>query len=265
MGSGTREDPWTNQEALQRMKTGEQAVRYIEKELGSPLSSSQKHILKFEAFVPGYYKDSIGLLTKGIGRTGEFLDKTFNETHAIKVAKAEQALGPLSNYPEDVQNEILQLTYRGDMKPDYDWVQDIKNNDFGSAAKNLLIHNEYLNFKKLGIKNSITDRLESAANTFKKYINGYAPGKTTQLFSTNYDPSNSEIFSLPENNYRDLMATEELPFDIDAIDSTRMARLLQEDTPSVTPEMYQSAIAINRIVTEKEYKALTQNSKNKEK
>jgi len=68
-----------------------------------------------------------------------------------------------------MSTELIQLAFRGDIKPGYRWVKMFNEGDFEGASTELLNHQEYKEYKAAGKENSITKRLEVASNVMKTY------------------------------------------------------------------------------------------------
>lgn len=66
---GTKENPYTSLEELKKSTAyyaGGKAVSEVEKRLNRRLTPEEKRIVELEGFVDAYYKDSKGVLTRGI-------------------------------------------------------------------------------------------------------------------------------------------------------------------------------------------------------
>lgn len=169
MGNGTRNNPWTSKEVKKYALSGAKAVKAVEKLIGQKLTSGQKRVVEVEGYVPGFYDDGVGNLTYGVGQTGEWIDKGFVAAYEEHAKKAEDAIGALSSYPEELANEFVQLAYRGDIEKKHNWVAQFKRGEFGLAAGSLLVHREYLDKKNAGIDDGVTRRLEQASNLIGLY------------------------------------------------------------------------------------------------
>lgn len=173
MLKGTKENPWSQTEAVENVLYGKEAIKAVEKKEKVKLTDAQKRVIDLEGYVPGYYLDTKNIVNYGVGQTGDYANLDFVASYEHHQEKAEDIFGPLANYPEDLATEFVQLVYRGDAKKNHNWVQQVKRGEFEKAADSLLVHREYLDLKKEGKDNSITQRLETASKTLEKYKGGF--------------------------------------------------------------------------------------------
>jgi len=85
--------------------------------------------------------------------------------------KTEQAKKLIKNYDSlspDLQYELIQLNYRGDLVQSPTTRRLINEGKFEEAAEELLNHEEYKALKAQNIDNSITRRLEAARDALLK-------------------------------------------------------------------------------------------------
>lgn len=166
---GTRANPWTNAEARSNALFGDNAVAEMKKRIGRNLTLAEERVVRLEGLVPGFYQDSKGILTYGVGQTGVWMSKGFVASFNHHADKTKDIFGDLGQYPEEIAAELIQLTYRGDAKKSYNWVEAFNNGLYDVASKELLNHTEYNDYKAKGVNNSITQRLEEASNAFANY------------------------------------------------------------------------------------------------
>jgi hypothetical protein len=177
LGTGTVESPWEGASITKNSYRGEEAVTHIESLYGITLSNAQKRVVSLEGFVPGYYKDSKGNLTYGVGQTGEYIQKGFYSSFEDHQDRVETVFGPIGMLNEEVSNELIQLMYRGDIEKSNKWVGLFNKANYKGAALELLDHKEYRGYKESGIANSITERLEKASKVISEYNPTYETGE----------------------------------------------------------------------------------------
>jgi hypothetical protein len=168
-GKGTKDEPWTGSSVWRNALKGPAAVREVEKRYGIQLTAPQKRIVELEGFVPGFYMDDAKqpVLTYGVGQTGEYIDKGFVAAYEHHQGIIEQGLGPLKQFSEKLQGELMSLVYRGDYKHGYNWVRQFNEGRFEDAADTLLIHREYMDRKKANPDDGVVKRLEAAADAIR--------------------------------------------------------------------------------------------------
>ena len=173
MSEGTFEKPWQGADVQANQYYGKAAVQQVEKNVKTSLTLPQKRIVELEGYVPGYYLDHKKNKTYGVGQTGEFMKDSFLQTYNKMYDRAEDIFGVLGEMPEELQAELVQVVYRGDAKKTHTWVEQFNNGYYKKAADSLLVHREYMDYKKEGIENSITRRLEAASKMLIKYDGGF--------------------------------------------------------------------------------------------
>lgn len=174
MSLGTFDSPWEGSDIRANQFYGKRAVNQVEKSLKTKLNLSQKRIVEIEGYVPGYYLDSKGIKTFGVGQTGKNMENSFLDTYNKMYDRTEDIFGSIQEIPNELQAELVQLVYRGDAKKSHMWVQQFKEGRYEKAADSLLVHREYMDYKKEGKDNSITKRLEDASEMLMKYDGGFS-------------------------------------------------------------------------------------------
>ena len=86
----------------------------------------------------------------------------------------EKTFGPLNGMPEELQDVLVQMTYKGDADPSRFWVQDFNEGRYAKAADAITINREYMDYKQEGSSNSVTKRVENASTIFNKYDGGFS-------------------------------------------------------------------------------------------
>jgi hypothetical protein len=174
---GTAGSPWEGKDIHKHAYYGKKAVSHFEGLYNIKLTKPQKRIVEVEGFVNGYYKDHKGILTYGVGQTGEHIQKGFFSAFEDRQDKVEDIFGPVGMMSEDVSSELTQLMYRGDIKKSHKWVGMFKEGRYKDASVELLDHKEYKGYKAEGKTNSITERLERASSVIGTYKPTYQTGE----------------------------------------------------------------------------------------
>jgi len=147
---------------------GEEAILQVEKLEGRPLSLAERRVVEEEGYVEGVYKDDKGIETSGVGQTGEWMGKSFDETFKAHEGDAKKMFQSFDAYPEYLQAELIQAQYRGDVRQSPDFVNMMSEGRYNEAAEELLNHEEYKERKAKG-DDGVTRRLEALQNAVKKY------------------------------------------------------------------------------------------------
>jgi len=154
-------------DSIPEIAYGEEAIKLVESREGS-LNNIERRIVREEGYTKTPYLDDKGNVTVGAGRTREFKDKTFKETVKIHVGRAKRAIPTYDTLPPNLQEELVQATYRGDVSPRFNWVKLFNKGDYQSAAEELLNHSEYKMRKELG-EDGVTKRLEALQKAILNY------------------------------------------------------------------------------------------------
>lgn len=153
---------------------GREAVAKVTEKLGRPLSYLERRIVEEEGYADKKYKDTKGIVTFGVGQTGEFKDKSFDETFNIHLNRARKRINNFDELPETVQAELLQAEYRGDLGGSPKFVKLFNAGQYTDAAKEFLNNKEYKTTKYSGIKNRM-ERVASAVGAFAGPAQGLPP------------------------------------------------------------------------------------------
>lgn len=157
---------------------GKQAVKKVEEQLGRPLNYVEKRIVEEEGYADGEYKDTKGIITSGVGQVGKYKGMSFEETVAAHVNEAKRLIPNLDQFPEEVQAELIQATYRGDIGGSPNAIKKLNAGDFTGFAEEFLNNDEYRSDEtSKGIKN----RMEKVASSVAS-LNSPTPSifKTTE-------------------------------------------------------------------------------------
>ena len=107
--------------------------------------------------------DTHGILTSGVGQTKGYRSKSFKESYKEHKDTTLKIFPKFNRLPERVQIELVQLTYRGDVSSNYNWVKEFNKGNYKEAEKNFRDHNEWKDYLKTGNSKHIVDRLEAGA------------------------------------------------------------------------------------------------------
>ncbi len=148
---------------------GKAAIKAVE-DIHGPLNPIEKRIVEEEGFSRSGYKDDKGVVTKGVGQTGKYLGMPFKEVAKAFKDKTKQRVKGFDKLPTNLQAELVQLTYRGDLSTDHKWLKLFNKGEYKAASLELLKHEEYSERKGKG-DDGVTRRLEAAARAIANYAN----------------------------------------------------------------------------------------------
>ena len=156
----------TKEERKEHTYYGLDAVREVSRREGRDMSYPEKRVIEEEGFVDGYYPDTKGIITGGVGQTNEYMDMNFDETYKAHEDKLTAAIPGWRELPEFLQGELMQSAYRGGILLSHD-TQDFANaGKWEEASVEFLDNDEYRN---PATPESIKARMRKVANAMAAY------------------------------------------------------------------------------------------------
>jgi hypothetical protein len=162
--AGILSDDNAKEEAA-KMLHGQKAVDKVE-ELEGELTPVQRRIVELEGYVPTEYEDTKGIVTKGVGQTGNYMDMSFKEVAEIHEDVARNLINDYDELPVELQAELAQLAYRGDLQQSNETVALFNKGKYEEASVELLNNKE---FKSEDTPEHIKQRLRDASRTIAMY------------------------------------------------------------------------------------------------
>lgn len=144
---------------------GQDAIEAVEAKEGRSLSLPEKRVVELEGFTTVPYTDTKGVVTSGVGQTGEFRGKSFRESFKVHEAKTKKLVPNLDNFSEELKAELIQATYRGDLGISKKARSLINEGKYKEAAKEFLDNDDYREAVASG--SGIADRMEAVANALR--------------------------------------------------------------------------------------------------
>ena len=129
--------------ATKKIFYGKDAIREVEKKEGRKLSYAERRVVEEEGYVPALYKDNKGITTFGVGQTGKYIDKSFDETFQDHVKRAKKRIKNFDTLPEEMQAELVQAEYRGDLGQSPKFVRLFNEGKFTEAAKEFTDNDDF--------------------------------------------------------------------------------------------------------------------------
>ena len=162
--AGVLSDDNAKEEAA-KMLHGQKAVDKVE-ELEGELTPVQRRIVELEGYVPTEYEDTKGIVTKGVGQTGNYMDMSFKEVAEIHEDVARNLINDYDELPVELQAELAQLAYRGDLQQSNETVALFNKGKYEEASVELLNNKE---FKSEDTPEHIKQRLRDASRAMAMY------------------------------------------------------------------------------------------------
>jgi len=127
---------------------GAQAVEQVSQNLGRPLTYAEQRVVEEEGYVATPYLDTKGILTQGVGQTGEWIEKGFEAAFQHHVERTERRIPNLKELPDTLQAELIQAEYRGDLGQSPTFLKLFNQGFYHTAAEEFLDHKEYRESKE---------------------------------------------------------------------------------------------------------------------
>ena len=127
---------------------GAQAVEQVSQNLGRPLTYAEQRVVEEEGYVATPYLDTKGILTQGVGQTGEWIEKGFEAAFQHHVERTERRIPNLQELPDTLQAELIQAEYRGDLGQSPTFLKLFNQGFYHTAAEEFLDHKEYKESKE---------------------------------------------------------------------------------------------------------------------
>lgn len=145
---------------------GDNAIQMVELKEQRQLTPKERRVVELEGYVGGLYYDTKKIPTFGVGQTKEYIKKGFGASFQEHERRAKAITPDYDLYPEYLQTEILQATYRGDWPMSGNARTLMNQGKYREAAKEFLDHAEYKNPKT---PQQIKDRIKAVSDAILRY------------------------------------------------------------------------------------------------
>lgn len=119
-------------------------------------------IIELEGYEEKPYKDKKGMAV-GVGQTNEFMQMSFKDTLEEHVRRTKALLPAFDSYPLTAQVELVQASYRGDLRHSPEFCRLMNEKKYAEASVEFLNNKEYRTAPR-GIKK----RMEAVAKAVKE-------------------------------------------------------------------------------------------------
>ena len=151
---------------------GKDAIKAVEKLEKRKLSYAEKRVVVEEGFSPVPYLDTKGVKTFGVGQTGKWIDKGFKASFEHHVKRATKKVPKLKQLPVELQAELIQAEYRGDLGESKNAVSLINKGKFKEAAEEFLDNDDYrtsVSLRGTEFETGIAGRMEKVAQALSTH------------------------------------------------------------------------------------------------
>ena len=124
--------------------TGQEARARVEEEIGRELNAFEERLVELEGFADFVYLDTKLIPTTGLGQIGDNMDLSPDTVVDNFVQEAREQINDFDSLPENVQVELVQAAYRGDLRGSPTFRTLFNEGRYAEAAEEFLRHDEYL-------------------------------------------------------------------------------------------------------------------------
>lgn len=157
---------------------GPAAIREVEK-LEGTLTPAQKRVVEVEGYVSTLYLDDKGIVTYGVGQTGEFIKKGFKASFKIHEEDLAKQIPSYKNLPDYLKAELMQAAYRGDIGQSPTFRRLFNTGQYEDAAEEFLNNKDYKDRKaKARAKNKDGDGVTKRMEALQKAVRDYGKSKS---------------------------------------------------------------------------------------
>lgn len=122
---------------------GQAAIAQVEQNLGRSLSYAEKRVVEEEGYVATPYTDTKGVTTFGVGQTGRWIEEGFEPAFQHHVDRARGRIPNFDKFPEELQAELIQAEYRGDLGTSPTFIRLMNEGNYQEASQEFLDNNDY--------------------------------------------------------------------------------------------------------------------------
>jgi GH24 family phage-related lysozyme (muramidase) len=146
---------------------GMDAVKRVEAMEGRKLSYPEMTVVMEEGFVNQPYKDTKGVITYGVGQTGEWMNKPFSAAYAAHEDDVRNLIPDYDYYSDDIKAALMSAAYRGDLQQSPKFRKLFNEGNYEAAADEFLNNADYRQSKKEGT--GVAKRMERIAEAIRNY------------------------------------------------------------------------------------------------
>ena len=146
---------------------GQDAIAQVEQNIGRELTYAEKRVVEEEGYVATPYLDTKGIITQGVGQTGEWIEKGFEAAYQHHVDRAERRIPGLKDLPEALQAELIQAEYRGDLGTSPTFVRLLNEGNYEEASSEFLDNNDYRRSQEEGT--GVHKRMKKVSDAVASY------------------------------------------------------------------------------------------------
>ena len=204
---------------------GSDAIAQVEANIGRPLTYAERRVVEEEGYVATPYTDTKGITTQGVGQTGKWIDAGFEAAFEHHVDRARNRIPNLDEYPEELQAELIQAEYRGDLGHSPTFLRLLNQGNYAQAAEEFLDNNDYRNSLVAGTGvHGRMKRVSDAVASYAEKTRAVDPETAPQ--KANYNIGESGYEFVDGDTFRNKETGESIRFE--GIDLAEVEKVLKD-------------------------------------
>ena len=203
---------------------GADAIAQVESNLGRPLTYAEKRVVEEEGYVATPYTDTKGITTQGVGQTGQWIEAGFEAAFAHHVDRTRNRIPNLDEYPEDLQAELIQAEYRGDLGHSPTFLSLFNQGNYAQASEEFLDNNDYRN--SLVTNTGVHGRMKRVSDAVESYSEKRGAVPEAAPSTADYDIGDSGYKFVDGDTFRNKETNESIRFE--GIDFAEVEKVLRD-------------------------------------
>jgi len=203
---------------------GADAIAQVESSLGRPLTYAEKRVVEEEGYVATPYTDTKGITTQGVGQTGQWIEAGFEAAFAHHVDRTRNRIPNLDEYPEDLQAELIQAEYRGDLGHSPTFLRLFNQGNYAQASEEFLDNNDYRN--SLVTNTGVHGRMKRVSDAVASYSEKRRAVPEAAPSTADYDIGDSGYKFVDGDTFRNKETNESIRFE--GIDFAEVEKVLRD-------------------------------------
>ena len=222
--ASTDSNPTVDSTVDKEVYYGSDAIAQVEGNIGRPLTYAEKRVVEEEGYVATPYTDTKGITTQGVGQTGQWIEAGFEAAFAHHVDRARTRIPNLDEYPEDLQAELIQAEYRGDLGHSPTFLKLLNQGNYAQASQEFLDNNDYRNSKLTG--SGVHKRMKRVSDAVSSYAEKRRAVPEAAPSEADYDIGDSGYKFIDGDTFRNKETNESVRFE--GIDIEEVEKVLKD-------------------------------------
>ena len=222
--ASTDSNPTVDSTVDKEVYYGSDAIAQVEGNIGRPLTYAEKRVVEEEGYVATPYTDTKGITTQGVGQTGQWIEAGFEAAFTHHVDRARTRIPNLDEYPEDLQAELIQAEYRGDLGHSPTFLKLLNQGNYAQASQEFLDNNDYRNSEVTG--SGVHKRMKRVSDAVSSYAEKRRAVPEAAPSEADYDIGDSGYKFIDGDTFRNKETSESVRFE--GIDIEEVEKVLKD-------------------------------------